>query len=105
MGGRPSRWGVWGEYKDRGQLEIGPDLVVGYAKGMRGSNESALGKLMPEVVSDNKEEWSGDHCMDPDAVPGVLFTSRPLKKPAARLEDLAGAILTEFGIEGFPERR
>jgi predicted AlkP superfamily phosphohydrolase/phosphomutase len=93
------------EYKDRGQLEIGPDLVVGYAKGMRGSNESALGKIVPDVVTDNTEEWSGDHCMDPDAVPGVLFTSRPLKKPAPRLEDLAAALLAEFGVEGFPERK
>jgi predicted AlkP superfamily phosphohydrolase/phosphomutase len=92
------------EYRDRGHLEIGPDLVVGYARSMRGSNESALGKLVPEVVSDNTEEWSGDHCMDPDAVPGVLFTSRPLRRPAARLEELAAAILAEFGIEGFPTR-
>lgn len=92
------------EYRDRGHLEIGPDLVVGYAKGVRGSNESALGKVGPEVVTDNTEEWSGDHCMDPDAVPGVLFTSRPLRKPAAKLEDLAAAILAEFGVEGFPAR-
>ena len=92
------------EYRDRGHLEIGPDLVVGYAKGMRGSNESALGKLMPEVVTDNTEEWSGDHCMDPDAVPGILFTSHPLLKPAPRLEDLAAAILAEFGVDGFPAR-
>jgi predicted AlkP superfamily phosphohydrolase/phosphomutase len=87
------------EYRGRGHAEVGPDLVVGYAKGTRGSNESALGGLMPEVFSDNLSRWSGDHCMDPDAVPGVLFTSRKLKKPAARLEDLAGAILAEFGVE------
>jgi predicted AlkP superfamily phosphohydrolase/phosphomutase len=92
------------EYRDRGHLEVGPDLVVGYAKGVRGSDESALGKLMPEVVTDNKEEWSGDHCMDPAAVPGILFTSRPLKKPAGKLDELAAAILAEFGIEGFPSR-
>jgi len=92
------------EYRDRGHLDVGPDLVVGYAKGTRGSNESALGTIGPEVVTDNKEEWSGDHCMDPDTVPGVLFTSRPLKKPAAKLEDLAAAILAEFGVEGFPAR-
>jgi predicted AlkP superfamily phosphohydrolase/phosphomutase len=92
------------EYRDRGHLEIGPDLIVGYAKGMRGSNESALGKVVREVVTDNTEEWSGDHCMDPDAVPGVLFTSRPLRKPAAKLEELAAAVLAEFGIEGFPTR-
>ena len=90
------------EYRDRGHLEIGPDLVVGYAKGMRGSDESALGKLMPEVDDRQPEEWSGDHCMDPDAVPGILFTSRPLKRPAAKLDELAAAILAEFGVEGFP---
>jgi predicted AlkP superfamily phosphohydrolase/phosphomutase len=93
------------EYRDRGYLDIGPDLVVGYAKGVRGSNESALGKVGQDVVTDNTEEWSGDHCMDPDTVPGVLFTSRPLRKPVARLEDLAAAVLAEFGVEGFPERR
>jgi len=78
---------------------------VGYAKRMRGSNESALGKVVPEVVTDNTEEWSGDHCMDPDAVPGILFTSRRLQKTATRLEELAPAILAEFGIEGFPARK
>jgi predicted AlkP superfamily phosphohydrolase/phosphomutase len=92
------------EYRDRGHLEVGPDLVVGYAKGMRGSNESALGAVGPEAITDNHEAWSGDHCMDPDAVPGVLFTSRPLKKPAAKLDDLAAAILAEFGVDGFPVR-
>jgi predicted AlkP superfamily phosphohydrolase/phosphomutase len=93
------------EYRDRGHLDVGPDLVVGYAKGMRGSNESALGAVGPEVITDNKEEWSGDHCMDPDAVPGVLFSSRPLQKPVVKLEDLAAAILAEFGVDGFPERK
>jgi len=93
------------EYRDRGHLEVGPDLVVGYAKGMRGSNESALGTIGPEVVTDNTEEWSGDHCMDPETVPGVLFSSHPLKKPAAKLEELAAAILAEFGVDGFPARQ
>jgi hypothetical protein len=35
-------------------------------------------------------------------VPGVLFTSRPLVQPASSLKDLAGSVLREFGIEGFP---
>ena len=92
------------EYRDRGYLEVGPDLVVGYAKGMRGSNESALGTIGREVVTDNTEQWSGDHCMDPATVPGVLFSSHALKKPAAKLEELAAAILAEFGVDGFPVR-
>ncbi|MEE9179518.1 MAG: alkaline phosphatase family protein, partial [Vicinamibacteria bacterium] len=90
-------------YKDRGQLEIGPDLVIGYAKGTRGSNESALGAVGKEVFGDNTSIWSGDHAMDHEAVPGVLLTSRPLKKEASRLENLAAAVLAEFGVEGeFP---
>ena len=76
-------------------------LLVGYAKQMRCSNSSAMGGVPQEVFTDNVEEWSADHCMDHEAVPGVLFTSRPLKKPAPSLENLAAAILAEFGIEGF----
>ena len=75
-----------------------PDLLIGYAKGTRGSNESALGEVPAEVMIDNREAWSGDHCMDPAAVPGVLFVSRPLPRAAATLRDLTGAILAEFGV-------
>jgi predicted AlkP superfamily phosphohydrolase/phosphomutase len=75
-----------------------PDLLIGYAKGTRGSNESALGEVPAEVMIDNREAWSGDHCMDPAAVPGVLFVSRPLSRPVGSLQDLTGAILAEFGI-------
>ena len=58
-----------------------------------------------EVVFDNTSLWSGDHLMDPSVVPGVLFTNRPLKKPAPSLKTLAAAVLAEFGIDEFPVRR
>ncbi len=73
-----------------------PDLIIGYAKGTRCSNESALGAVPDAVVSDNTEAWSGDHCMDPASVPGVLFTSRPLPRDVASLRDLPNAILDVF---------
>ncbi|HXI02896.1 MAG TPA: alkaline phosphatase family protein [Candidatus Saccharimonadales bacterium] len=92
-------------YHDRGYLDIAPDFVIGYAKGTRCSDSSALGKLEPEIFKDNTSEWSGDHEMDPDTVPGILFTSRKLKRPAENLQQLAPAILEEFGIEGFPPRK
>ena len=56
------------------------------------------------MFEDNTEEWTGDHGMAHDTVPGILLTSHPLKTPAPRLQELAGAILAEFGIEGFPYR-
>jgi predicted AlkP superfamily phosphohydrolase/phosphomutase len=91
-------------YTLAGHEDIAPDLIVGYTKGTRGSDESALGGLPREVIVDNTDPWSGDHCMDHETVPGILLTSRALKKPAAALETLAAAILAEFGIDGFPGR-
>jgi len=75
---------------------------VGYAKETKSTDESAGGSVTGEVFSDNELEWSGDHSMDHETVPGVLFTNRPLKRPVARLKDLAAAILAEYGVENFP---
>jgi hypothetical protein len=82
--------------------DVTPDLIVGYAKGTRGSNQSALGEFPSEVVVDNTEVWSGDHCMDPETVPGILLVSRRLQRPASSLDGLASALLAEFGVTGFP---
>jgi predicted AlkP superfamily phosphohydrolase/phosphomutase len=73
-----------------------PDLIVGYAKGTRTSNGSALGAIALDVMEDNTGLWSGDHCMDPRTVPGVLLTSRPLKKAAASLRELSESITNEL---------
>ena len=76
----------------------GPDLLVGYADGYRVSNESALGDLTGGVFSDNRSEWSGDHCIDPAVVPGLLLSSRPLRLTSPALQTLAAAILAEFSV-------
>ena len=86
-------------YSDGGYREIGPDLQVGYAKRYRCSFESAIGDFADEVISDNHNAWSGDHCMDHMAVPGILLTNHPLKRPAKSLKELNRSILAEFGIE------
>ncbi len=91
-------------YRDTGHVESGPDLIVGYAKGYRTSNESALGQVTAELLTDNRGAWSGDHAMVHDAVPGILFSSRPLRRPVTSLRDLAAAVLAEFGMLGFPTR-
>jgi predicted AlkP superfamily phosphohydrolase/phosphomutase len=81
--------------------DITPDLIVGYAKGTRCSNQSALGEVPAEILVDNKEQWSGDHCMDHVTVPGILLTSRRLARPAPSLRTLASSILVEFGVDDF----
>lgn len=91
-------------YAGHAHLDLSPDVVVGYARGTRVSSDSALGIVAPDVFSDNREAWSGDHSMDPAHVPGVLFTSRPLKVPAPGLQQLAASLLAEFGVTEFPVR-
>ena len=84
-------------------IPFGPDLQMGFAKGWRGSGKGALGDIEKEVLRDNLEDWTGDHIMDHESVPGVLLASRPLAKPAPSLKSLAAALLAEMGVEGdFP---
>ena len=91
-------------YRDSGYLNIAPDLIIGFARGVRGSDESALGQLSPHVMSDNTSKWSGDHMADREIIPGILLTNRPLQRNVTSLTDLAAAVLAEFGVEGFPPR-
>jgi predicted AlkP superfamily phosphohydrolase/phosphomutase len=88
-------------YRLAGNGDIAPDMVVGYARGTRASDESALGGVPPESIVDNRSPWSGDHCMDPESVPGILLTNRRLRGSATHLGDLAAAILAEAGVDGF----
>jgi predicted AlkP superfamily phosphohydrolase/phosphomutase len=81
----------------------GPDIVLGFRRGWRGSNESALGDLTATVFEDNLLKWSGDHCMAADEVPGVILCNRPIAKSDPALLDLAPTFLRLFGLEPTPE--
>ena len=90
------------DYAYQQRSAIGPDLVVGYARGYRNATESASGEVIGEVFTDNESAWSGDHMMDHRVVPGVLLASRPLGRPAPAITDLAASILAEYGLGEFP---
>jgi predicted AlkP superfamily phosphohydrolase/phosphomutase len=79
-------------------LNNGPDLIVGYNRGYRASWEGAVGRVTPDVLMDNTKSWSGDHCIDPRLVPGVLFASRPIIASDPGIMDLAPTILDLFGV-------
>ena len=74
-----------------------PDLVVGYAPGYRASWQTTLGGAPKTLIDDNLQPWSGDHCIDPAAVPGVLFTSFAPDEPIGSIADLAPLILRLLG--------
>ena len=59
---------------------------------------SAVGKTSPTVFSNNVKPWSGDHCIHPALVPGVLFSSIPLEDSDAHITDLAPTTLDLLGV-------
>ncbi|MBM3999617.1 MAG: nucleotide pyrophosphatase [Planctomycetes bacterium] len=77
--------------------ENAPDLIVGYAGGYRVSWDAAVGRASRQVFHDNRKAWSGDHCVDPSVVPGVLFSNHAIRSDSVRLLDLAPTVLEQFG--------
>lgn len=75
-----------------------PDVIVGYASGYRVSWDTAVGKTGRQIFSDNHKAWSGDHCVDPSVVPGVLFCNRKLESDQPRLLEIGPTILKLFGV-------
>jgi predicted AlkP superfamily phosphohydrolase/phosphomutase len=82
-----------GPYKDQA-----PDVIVGYERGYRVSWEAAVGKTTREIFHDNVKAWSGDHCVDPSVVPGVLFCNRAVATENPRLLDIGPTVLDLFGV-------
>jgi predicted AlkP superfamily phosphohydrolase/phosphomutase len=89
-------------------LDAAPDLIIGYAEGYRVAWDAAVGKTGSEVFEENQKAWSGDHCVDPKLVPGVLFSNIRIDARDPGIEDMAPTALHLFGIgvppwmEGLP---
>ncbi|HZX11024.1 MAG TPA: alkaline phosphatase family protein [Acidobacteriota bacterium] len=83
-----------GPYKDNC-----PDLIVGYNQGYRVSWDSVTGKVNSSVVQNNTKAWSGDHCIDPEIVPGIFFCNQKIDKKKASIVDIAPTVLRLFSIE------
>jgi predicted AlkP superfamily phosphohydrolase/phosphomutase len=77
----------------------GPDLLVGFSEGHRVSWDCARGLVTADVFEDNVKSWSGDHCMDPRIVPGILFTNLDIDDENPSLMDMAPTVLDLFGID------
>ena len=80
-------------------LPNAPDLIIGFNAGYRTSWDGATGVVSGPVFEDNTKAWSGDHCIDPRLVPGVLFASRKIDRKDPALVDIAPTVLRLFGID------
>jgi len=90
---------VWRPHPDfAGDIQYAPDLVAGFASGYRASWDGAVGSIAPALIEENRDEWIGDHCMDPRVVPGVLLENRKSRVADPDLKDLSASIPTLFGL-------
>ena len=80
-------------------VENAPDIIIGYNVGYRVSWLSAVGQMGEDVFSDNTKPWSGDHCIHPALVPGVLFSNWKLNGNDAHITDLAPTTLELLGLD------
>jgi len=89
---------------DRDELPPGPykencpDLIVAYNEGYRVSWDSVTGKVNTALFEDNIKAWSGDHCIDPQLVPGVFFCNQKTASKNPAIIDMAPTALELFGL-------
>jgi predicted AlkP superfamily phosphohydrolase/phosphomutase len=87
------------EMHDGPYADMAPDLLLGYEKGFRHSWDCATGGVSKEIFTDNTKSWSGDHCVDPRLVPGVLWSNKSVAVEDPELVDIAPTVLDLFGVE------
>ena len=73
-------------------------ILIGYGEGYRASWDSVMGKVTTRIFEDNLKAWSGDHCVDPRLVPGVLFSNHKFIEEKPAIVDIAPTIFKLFGI-------
>ncbi len=73
-----------------------PDLVLGYERGYRASWQTVLGGSDEIFLTINHDKWSGDHCIDPHLVPGILLTNFKTDKQLTHIEQIASEVLSNY---------
>ncbi len=79
-----------------------PDIIIGYNRGYRTDDSSAIGNLMSDSIKDNLNWWSGDHCVDPVVVPATFISNFKINKKFPAIKDITPTILKHFGINPPP---
>lgn len=80
-------------------LDLAPDIVLGFNRGYRMSWQSPLGGLPRDIFEDNTQKWSGDHMTAPDLLPGIVFANRKITADRPALTDLTASVLGVFGAD------
>ncbi len=81
-----------------------PDLVVGYNSGYRASWQTSLGGVPGTDIEDNRQLWSGDHCVASELVPGLLLSSFPIDQPLPGIAAVGALVRSEAMRDGAGSR-
>ena len=93
-----------GEVYDTREVYKGPyveEALIwwwGLSRGYRVSWTCATGAVTEEVFEDNEKSWSGDHCVNPPDVPGILFCNRKIDADQVSIMDIGPTVLDLFGV-------
>lgn len=79
-------------------VDEAPDLIAGFRVGYRVAWSCVTGGVGNAVLEDNDRPWSGDHNMNPEDVPGMLFCNRTLARNDPDIMDIAPSVLDGFGV-------
>ena len=79
-----------------------PDLLVNFWPGFRVSWQSAVGACANALMEDNTRRWSGDHIIDPDAVPGILLMNQNPPTVSRKKETRTGHPGSSTELDGAP---
>jgi predicted AlkP superfamily phosphohydrolase/phosphomutase len=86
---------IYSGYDPRVVPDLRPENSAHYRVGW----QTALGEVPPQVLEDNLKAWSGDHCsVDPDVVPGVLFSNVSFTRSDPWIGDIHPTVLALLGI-------
>jgi len=77
--------------------QAAPDLYIGFNHGYRASWQTALGAAPDAQIEENSKNWSGDHLVDPELVPGVIFSSRKIVRQKPSIYDILPTVLKIIG--------
>ncbi len=78
--------------------DLAPDMMIGYTRNYRAAWPTAEGGIGRRLFEDNKDRWSGDHCIAYNLVPGIILSNMKLAVDDPELSDLGPAILRLFDI-------
>ncbi|MEZ5979145.1 MAG: alkaline phosphatase family protein [Planctomycetota bacterium] len=93
-------------YENQGRIADAPDILVGFDYGYGNSDESSLGRVTHDVLTDNTGgTFNGSHLMCPDVVGGILLSNKKVRPGEHRLQDVTVEVLAHYGIAPTPEMK